>query len=47
MSKLFHSIKVDGKRELLKKMCLVLQQEMLSVFLVLYALLILGTILER
>ena len=46
MSKLFHSIKVDGKKEFLKKLCLVLKQGMLSTFLVLYALLILGSILK-
>ena len=47
MSKLFYSIKVDGKKEFLKKLCLVLKRRMLSMFLVLYALLIAGSILER
>ena len=36
-SKLFHSIIVKGRKEFLKKQCLVLKQGMLSTFLVAYA----------
>ena len=42
----FHPIIVDGKNEHLKKICLMLKWGMLSVFLVLYALLALGTSLN-
>ena len=47
MSKLFHLIEVDRKKEFLKKLCLVTKQRMLSIFFVLYALLIKGNTLER
>ena len=33
-SKFFHSIIVEGKKEFLKKLCLILKQGMLSTFLV-------------
>ena len=46
-SKLFHSITVDGKKEFIKKWCLPLKRRILSLVLVLYALLTLGSILER
>ena len=46
-SKLFHSITVDGKKEFIKKWCLPLKRRILSLVLVFYALLTLGSILER
>ena len=46
-SKLFHSMTVDGKKEFIKKLCLPLKSRMLLLVLVLYALLILGSILKR
>ena len=46
-SKLFHSMTVDGIKEFLKKLCLPLNRGMLLLFLVLYALLMLGSILKR
>ena len=36
-SKLSHSMIVEGKKEILKKLCLILKQRMLSTFLVAYA----------
>ena len=46
-SKLLHSMTVDGKKEFIKKLCLPLKSRMLLLVLVLYALLILGSILKR
>ena len=46
-SKLFHSMIVEGKKEFLKKLCLILKQEMLSTFLVAYAWDFSGIILKR
>ena len=45
--KLSHSMTVDGKKEFIKKLCLALKWGMLLLVLVLYALLTLGSILER
>ena len=43
LSRLFHSITVDGKNQFLKKVCLTLNRGMLSIlFLVLYAVLVVG-----
>ena len=46
-SKLLHSMTVDGKKEFIKKLRLPLKSGMLLLVLVLYALLILGSILKR
>ena len=46
-SKLFHSMTVDGKKRIYKKLCLPLKRGILSLVLVLYALLTLGSILRR
>ena len=47
-SRLFHSIRVDGKNEFLKKVCLTLNRGVLSIlFLVLYAVLVMGIFLNR
>ena len=48
LSRLFHSITVDGKNEFLKKLCLTLNLGMLSIlFLVLYAVLVVGILSKR
>ena len=45
LSRLFHSITVDGKNEFLKKVCLALNLGMLSIlFLVLYAVSVMGVL---
>ena len=46
-SKLFHSMTVDGKKRIYKKLCLPLKRGILSLVLVLYVLLTLGSILKR
>ena len=46
-SKLFHSMIVEGKKEFLKKLCLILKQGMLSTFLVAYAWVFSGISLKR
>ena len=46
-SKLFHSMIVEGKKEFLKKLCLILKQGMLSTFLVAYAWVFWGISLKR
>ena len=46
-SKLFHSVTVDGKKIIPKKLCLPLKRGMLLLVLVLYALLSPGSILKR
>ena len=46
-SKLFHSMIVEGKKEFLKKLCLILKQGMLSTFVVAYALVFSGISLKR
>ena len=46
-SKLFHSMTVEGKKEFIKKLCLSLKRVTLSLVLVLYPLLTLGSILKR
>ena len=46
-SKLFHSMTVEGKKEFIKKLCLSLKRVILSLVLVLYPLLTLGSILKR
>ena len=47
-SNLFHSlILIDGKKEFLKKLCLTLKSVMLSEFLVVYNLLLLGIKLNK
>ena len=38
-SKLFHSVTVDGKKKIIKKLCLPLKRGILSLVLVLYVLL--------
>ena len=45
--KLFLSMTVDGKKEFKKKLYLPLKREILSLLLVLYVVLTLGSILER
>ena len=46
-SELFHSMIVEGKKEFLKKLCLILKQGMLSTFLVAYAWVFSGISLQR
>ena len=46
-SKLFHSVTVDGKKIIPKKICLPLKRGMLLLVFVLYALLSAGSILKR
>ena len=46
-SKLFHSMIAEGKKEFLKKLCLILKQGMLSTFLVAYAWVFSGISLKR
>ena len=46
-SKLFYSIIVEGKKEFLKKLCLILKQGMLSTFLIAYAWVFSGISLKR
>ena len=46
-SKLFDSMIVEGKKEFLKKLCLILKQGMLSKFLVAYAWVFSGISLKR
>ena len=46
-SKLFHSMIVEGKKEFLKKLCLILKQGMLSTFLVAYTWVFSGISLKR
>ena len=47
LSRLFHSITLDGKNKLLKKICLTLNLGMLSIlFLVLYAVLAVGVLFD-
>ena len=46
-SKLFQSMIVEGKKEFLKRLCLILKQEMLSTFLVAYAYVFSGISLKR
>ena len=48
LSRLFHSITVDGKNEFLKKVCLTLNLGILSIlFLVLYVVLVVGILSNR
>ena len=47
LSRLFHSVAMDGKYEFLKKVCLTCNWGISSVFLVLYVLLTLGILLTR
>ena len=48
LSRLFHSITVDGKNEFLKKVCLTLNRGMLSIlFFVLDAVLVVGILSNR
>ena len=48
LSRLFHSITMDGKNEFLKKVCLTLNLGMLSIlFLVLYAVLMVAILSKR
>ena len=48
LSRLFHSITVDGKNEFLKKVCLTSNLRILPIlFLVLYAVLVVGILLKR
>ena len=47
LSRLFHSVTMDGKYEFLKKVCLTLYGGILSMFLVLYVLLMVGILLNR
>ena len=46
-SNLFHSMTVHGKKEFMKKLYLPLKKGILSLVLVLYALLTVGSILNR
>ena len=46
-SKLFHLMIVEGKKEFLKKLCLILKQGMLSTFVVAYAWAFSGISLKR
>ena len=46
-SKLFQSMIVEGKKEFLKRLCLILKQGMLSTFLVAYAYVFSGISLKR
>ena len=46
-SKLFHSMIVEETREFLKKMCLILKEKMLSMFLLAYAWVFSGICLKR
>ena len=46
-SKLFHWMTVDGKKEFIKRIYLPLKRGILSLVLVLYALLTLGSILKK
>ena len=47
LSRLFHSVTIDGKYEFLKKVCLTLSWGILSMCLVLYELLTVGILLNR
>ena len=47
LSRLFHSVTMDGKYEFLKKVCLTLNWGILSMFLVLYVLLTVEILLKR
>ena len=46
-SKMFHSVIVEGRKEFLKKLCLILKQGMLSTFLVAYECVFSGISLKR
>ena len=46
-SKLFHSMIAEGKKEFLKKLCLILKQGMLSTFLVAYTWVFSGISLKK